>query len=95
VNSPISALGFISLPLRRTKSAPRDTRFARLDLASLYEAIDADDPITGSSKVKVSPCIGSTALTVGLILNCDVQIGRNHFKHVLGVPYSKKNQFLI
>jgi hypothetical protein len=32
VNSPISALRFISLPLRRTASTPRDTRFARLDL---------------------------------------------------------------
>ena len=32
VNSPISALRFIALPLRRTASTPRDTRFARLDL---------------------------------------------------------------
>jgi hypothetical protein len=32
VKSPISALRFISLPLRRTASTPRDTRFARLDL---------------------------------------------------------------
>ena len=32
VNSPISALRFISLPLRRTVSTPRGTRFARLDL---------------------------------------------------------------
>jgi hypothetical protein len=32
VNSPISALRFISLPLRRTASTPRGTRFARLDL---------------------------------------------------------------
>jgi hypothetical protein len=32
VNSPISALRFISPPLRRTVSTPRDTRFARLDL---------------------------------------------------------------
>jgi hypothetical protein len=32
VNSPSSALRFISLPLRRTVSTPRDTRFARLDL---------------------------------------------------------------
>jgi hypothetical protein len=32
VNSPISALRFISLPLRRTACTPRDTRFARLDL---------------------------------------------------------------
>jgi len=31
-NSPISALRFIALPLRRTISTPRDTRFARLDL---------------------------------------------------------------
>jgi hypothetical protein len=30
VNSPISALRFIALPLRRTASTPRDTRFARL-----------------------------------------------------------------
>ena len=42
VNSPISALRFIALPLRRTESTPRDTRFARLDLG-LYEVIDADD----------------------------------------------------
>jgi hypothetical protein len=32
VNNPISALRFISLPLRRTASTPRNTRFARLDL---------------------------------------------------------------
>jgi hypothetical protein len=32
VNSPISALRFITLPLRRTKRTPRGTRFARLDL---------------------------------------------------------------
>jgi hypothetical protein len=32
VNSPISALRLISLPLRRTVSTPRGTRFARLDL---------------------------------------------------------------
>jgi hypothetical protein len=32
VKSPISALRFISLPLRRNASTPRDTRFARLDL---------------------------------------------------------------
>jgi len=44
VNSPISALRFISLPLRRTASTPRDARFARLDLglftkSSIYEFI--------------------------------------------------------
>jgi hypothetical protein len=32
VKSPISALRFISLPLRRTASTPRVTRIARLDL---------------------------------------------------------------
>ena len=32
VNSSISALRFIALPLRRTVSTPHDTRFARLDL---------------------------------------------------------------
>jgi hypothetical protein len=32
VNSPISALRFISLSLRRTESTPRATRFARLEL---------------------------------------------------------------
>jgi hypothetical protein len=31
-NSPISALRFIALPLRRTASTPHDTQFARLDL---------------------------------------------------------------
>jgi hypothetical protein len=31
-NSPIPALRFLSLPLWRTPSAPRGTRFARLDL---------------------------------------------------------------
>jgi len=40
VNSPISALRFISRSPRRTKSTPRATRFARL---GLYEVIDADD----------------------------------------------------
>jgi hypothetical protein len=32
VNKPISVLRVISLPLRRTVSTPRGTRFARLDL---------------------------------------------------------------
>jgi hypothetical protein len=32
VNSPISALRFIALPLRRAASTPRGARFARLDL---------------------------------------------------------------
>jgi hypothetical protein len=32
VKTPISALRFIALSLRRTISTPRDTRFARLDL---------------------------------------------------------------
>ena len=32
VKSPISALRFISLSLRRTLSTPHDTRFARLEL---------------------------------------------------------------
>jgi hypothetical protein len=33
VKSSISALRFISLPLRRTASTPRVTRFARLDIS--------------------------------------------------------------
>jgi len=32
VNSPISALRFIALSLRRTGSTPHSTRFARLEL---------------------------------------------------------------
>jgi hypothetical protein len=32
LGSPIPALRFISLPLRRTTCTPRGTRFARLDL---------------------------------------------------------------
>ncbi len=39
VKSPISALRFISLSLRRTGSTPRDTRFARLELGAFYFAI--------------------------------------------------------
>jgi hypothetical protein len=32
VNSPISALRFIALPLRRMAGTPRGARFARLDI---------------------------------------------------------------
>jgi hypothetical protein len=42
VNSPSSALRFTSLSLRRTASTPRDTRFARLDLASLRSHLIGD-----------------------------------------------------
>jgi hypothetical protein len=38
VRSPISALRFIALSLRRTKSTPRDTRFARLELGLLTKS---------------------------------------------------------
>ena len=41
VKSPISALRFISLSLRRTSSTPRDARFARLELGAFYFAIDS------------------------------------------------------
>jgi len=39
VKSPISALRFISLPLRRTLSTPRGASFTRLELGAFYEAI--------------------------------------------------------
>ena len=39
VESPISALRFISLSLRRTVSTSHDTRFARLELGAFYFAI--------------------------------------------------------
>jgi hypothetical protein len=39
---PISALRFISLPLRRAERTPRAARFARLEFGSLGKPIDVD-----------------------------------------------------
>ncbi|OEU61373.1 MAG: hypothetical protein BBJ57_10215 [Desulfobacterales bacterium PC51MH44] len=39
VKSPTSALCFISLSLRSTKSTPHDTKFARLEFGAFYFAI--------------------------------------------------------
>ena len=72
VNSPISALRFISLPLRRTASTPRDTRFARLDLGlfskssmrmTFYEFI-IRGPV---SKNRIPPVLVDTDLILTLV----------------------------
>jgi len=39
VESPTSALRFISLSLRRTISTPRDTRLARLEFGTFYKVV--------------------------------------------------------
>ena len=54
LNSPISALRFVALPLRRTASTPRDTRFARLDLGLSTKSIDADDFLRVHQRCQVS-----------------------------------------